>query len=171
MYGRLKQFVIHSDSENDENTINNNNINNVQEKKLQKELLKDNDEEYDYDTDIFKKLKSNKVQTSLTEKSSVVSSNKLKELKFSHQDYSKFIEIKYCDICNKRVNYDYEYNNHITSKKHLKKLKSYTKKELKNSRNLKSFLLKKGLITKQNTTVNKLRKLLYFISLKNYLNN
>lgn len=83
----------------------------------------------------------------------------------------KPIVYRYCDLCNQRLNSPQDYNLHISSKKHLRKLKQLTFKELKEAGSVKKYLINKKLINNlKNSRISKLRYILYSQVLKKMFN-
>lgn len=159
MYGRLKEYVIHSDSEEEQEPKEV-----IETEKKPKEAKKNKNNMYDYDRELFEKKNKERLD-----------SKPIKKQKFdnnmSFTEEIKEVEVKYCSICNKRVNNEAEFSKHINSKHHIKAIKSETIKEISNYPNINSYLLDKGLITLSKSNFNRVKKLLYTMTLKQFLSN
>ena len=76
-----------------------------------------------------------------------------------------------CNICQKKLTLEIEYNQHVNSKKHKKTLKRTIFNEIKEAGSLKSFLIKKGFMTKHRHILNKVKYVLYKRSMKKLLDS
>ncbi len=169
MYARLKEFVEQSDSEDD--SINNTEENKTQINKKIKKVKKEKDDEddiqYDYDKEAFKKYtKLKKEDRVKADKSNL----NLKEDNFEQEnDNHNKVSVDYCELCNKRVNNEKEINEHLISKNHRRKLKNATLNELSQFKKVSDYLHSKGFVNKKRCLSNKLKTILYKVSLKNLI--
>lgn len=149
MYGRLKDYVIHSDSENEN-----------EEPKVEKVIKesKQKEDEYEYDRDTF----INQKRIRDEEKNPQADDQEV---------YIKEVEVDYCGLCNKRVNNQREFNSHVKSKSHLKKLKSQILTDLKEAGTIKNYLLLNNHITTAKGNLNTIRRLLYTMTLNSIITN
>ena len=150
MYKRLKTYIQHSDSENEENKDN------KPSEEIKPSLTLKEDNDYDYDKEAFLKLKKDKLPKVLKEK----------------EDFSLVIPpeiVNYCGLCNKRTHKEDEALSHFESKRHLKNLRAVTIKEISNYKSVKEYLFSKGLIENTKSMKNNAKELLLKIQLANLL--
>lgn len=141
MYGRIKDFLVIDESDAEEEAD--------QTVKSEPEVKED---EYDYDKHLFKE-------------------RPLKKSKVTFEKEVKEVEVKYCDLCNKRVNNEREFNSHVNSKAHLKKLKESIRKDLSEYPNINSYLADKKIVSEERSCFNRVRRLLYVMSIKQMINS
>lgn len=175
MYGRLKEYVMYSDDESETPSQTKNNkeriVNEVlanNKKEEVKENLKplgENEEDYEYDKTAFLKAREKQVQNKNETK------QKKGQVKKEKEETQRLVKVDYCGLCNKRINNDKEIEEHMISRLHIKKLKIATKTEMSSYAKLSDYLLDKGLIGKKKNKINKMKALLYEISLRNFLKN
>lgn len=166
MYARLKEFVEQSDSEEESNNAGVE-IKKIKTSKLKEEDLNDEDAiQYDYDKEAFKKF------TKVKKEDRLKANNNLNlredEVDQENSNIAK-VNVDYCELCNRRVNNEKEVNEHLISKLHRRKLKNMTVQEISEFRHISDYLISKGFISKKRNLSNKLKALLYKISLKNLI--
>ena len=81
-------------------------------------------------------------------------------------------KVRYCEICDKRLESNQDYLLHMSSKKHKYKMKELLKKELKECGSVRKLLIKEKMIAPcKRWRINNARYLLYGFALNRYLNN
>lgn len=185
MYGRIKSYINVNDSDDDSNMElrNNKNNNNNDENILTDKVNNANDYEYDYDKNAFLKMKEkqDKIKldkkkndeinnTTLSLKEEIINKNKKNNKNYKIDNDKTMVEVQYCGLCDKRVNSKLEFDIHTASKKHLEKLRKNTLEKLSKFDSVKSFLVENGIIGRKNSNSNRLKQLLYTISLDNLIN-
>jgi len=166
MYGRLKKYVLHSDSEgeNDDEKV-------LVTKKENKNKREDAEENYDYDKEgYFKSITDIKDRKDKKNEEKNQLEKEKAERIFNEKQVP--VEVQYCGICNKRINDSSEFESHLSSKLHLKKLKNKTIDELNHYSSVRNYLVDKGLIGKsKRSNMNRTKEIFYKLSLKKLINN
>lgn len=184
MYGRIKSYINVNDSDDDSNMeLNNSKSNNNDENITADKANKANDYEYDYDKNAFLKMKEKQEKiklekkkndevnnTTLSLKEEIINKNKKYNKNNKIDNGKTMVEVQYCGLCDKRVNSKLEFDIHTASKKHLEKLRKNTLEKLSKFDSVKSFLVENGIISRKNSNSNRLKQLLYTISLDNLIN-
>ena len=92
--------------------------------------------------------------------------NEKKNKKKDKQEKNKSIEYKFCDICQKKLYSNKDFEIHMSSKKHEKNMKMLTIKEIKDCGSIKKYLIIKKLISPlKKSNLNKARYMLYSFAL------
>lgn len=192
MYGRIKSYINVNDSDDDSNNDFKANKDDINTNNNSNDVNEDNNNNYDYDKTAFLKLKEKNEKIKLDKKNDINNSTlKLKEETskskskkdkkdkkskngnekiYKNENNEKMVEVQYCGLCNKRVNNKLEFEIHTASKKHNEKLRENTIQKLSNYDSVKSFLIDNEIIGRKKTDSNRIKQLLYTISLSNLIN-
>ena len=118
--------------------------------------------------------KINNINKSFKENKNIKNSNKNKLDESDDEEENKINikKVKYCEICDKRLESNQDYLLHMSSKKHKYKMKELIKKELKECGSVRKLLIKEKMIAPcKRWRINNARYLLYGFALNRYLNN
>ena len=118
--------------------------------------------------------KNNNTNKPFKENANIKNSNKNKPDESDDDEENKINikKVKYCELCDKRLESNQDYLLHMSSKKHKYKMKELLKKELKECGSVRKLLIKERMIAPcKRWRVNNARYLLYGFALNRYLNN